>query len=1128
MAFETMFLDSTTYSGVDDSSLTSLDNNITLTASVKEGVFFKEKYTVTVKNDQLVGQQVNRLFKNKPVQLGDKSNRTGLKLLYTIAVHPQLPEQIAVNTILSDDLSEEERALLIEKAPVGVGVKVLEELHKRDEDNKTQTAIPILQLLSPRKAAEIVSKMDDKAMGALFLEPNWNVKNRTKIIDDLNTETASTFLDSLERKLLSLESDRFTRKTAADSYHSNLSDLVLEQSLSQLIEVIPKLPIELAASVANKMIPKDLAKILHTLDKTIAVKILNQLIVNSRVQAFALTETETESSNNDNWFVLGSESTKLDSLISDEAKANDLLQEFIKYDDSLGKKVFTTNSIEIINALDDKNAQWLIEKAETHNKTNLIAAYCNKVIQPPQVIEAKHLGYITSIIKAQNNKLITDVLIQLSAQQIVHLLTALPIASVLKLFDKDDSVEVFNKCLIPALTDKDNPEFLKYMTDFAETSDLQLMAILMLRFSAVNCALITKNLSQERQDAICKAMLNTLESDHSREIFEVYSEHFPMCMLARLLETNQKNNDFYDIASSRHFKSEQIDELCKYLSTEFWIQLFENNTKKDKNLELFSLFKKISPEKKKSVVKQFTKKSRQELIRLLDRQNQLESTDFDDKQQHDFWRSLFESTQEIVDTIKTVDASHWYKMLLRLSDAEITEILLKLPIDKQVEFIKLICTHSKATQVLSSLFKLSEDSTLKLIDRLGYTEEKTAKELKSHLSELYAGLTSNKKTLEEKITFLLGELNQANSKASVIKRSFRRHTQRVQDKQLEVQQRGVPEGFVKLTNTNHKTDGKNRDYYFDRDKIFPPMRQPTKKVPVTETKNLSGSFKKAKAQDTHYISFEAEELERQTSTNRAQQSVFIKESRNKLFKQKLSKVKEALGISSWVHCSIQPGFQGIVVKEGELISATGGADISSYTEKNGIVNYRIFERFCSDMAQLHCKEIFFRDIKAENLLYKTTATSENGKVVNLESPQLSIIDLDDLYTGEPGDKEKLCGTLGYLTEKLYRKKFNGDTRVLKACDDYAALLTILSTTAEETLNMCLAPSDYPPHRGNSNYQLGILDRENKDRATKNNIVTVLKRMIKAEHVDKVELFLADPLKNRLKISLHEVIDWTKQ
>ncbi len=1122
-----MFLDSTKYSGFDDSSLTSLDSATTLNASVKQGAFFKEKYTVTVKDNQLVGQQVNRLFKDKPVQLGDKSNRTGLKLLYTITVHPQLPEKIAVNTILSDDLSKsgEERALLVEKAPIGVGVEVLKKLHKRDKDNKTQTALPILQLLSTQKAAEILSKIDDKTIESLFLEPNWNVIKRSQIIISLTDNETSKFKTSFTRNLLTLETNSYTCKEAAANYQSDLSDLIFNQTLPQLIEDIPKFSIELAAIVANKMNPKDLATLLSTLGNATAVKILNQLIVNSRVQTFALNEAQ--SNNNDDWFVLGSESTKLDSLISDEANTNDFLQEFIKYDDKLAKTVFTANSIEIINALDDENAQWLIEKAETHNKTNLIAAYCNKVIQPPQVIEAKHLEYITLIIKPQNNKLITDALIQLSAQQIVHLVTALPRASVLELLGHGDSAEVFSQCLIPALIDKDNPEFLEYMKHFAETSDIRLVAILMLRFNAVNCALITKHLSQERQDAICEAMLNTLASGPSRELFEVYSEHFPMFMLARLLERDTTSGDILRISQSKPFKPVQIDELSNYLSVDYWANQFLNNPTD----QVIPLFTKLSTEKRKSIGELFIYTSWENIAKHLDSTARLEFIDFDNIQQRGYWHSLYNTPQKKADAIKTVDASIWYKMLLRFSDAEITAILLNLPIDKQVEFIKLISTHSRAIQILSSLFGLSEYSTLKLIDELGYTEKKTAKELKSLLSQLNTVPTSNINTLKEKITFILGELNQANFNASVIQHSFRSHTQRVKDKQLEVQQVDVPEGFIKLTNTNHKTDGKNQDYYFDRDEIFPPMRQPTKKVPVTETKNLSGTFKKAKAQDTHYISFEAEELEIHTSTNRAQQPVLIQESRNSLLKVKLQKVKATLGINSWAHCSIQPGFQGIVVKEGELISATGGTDISSYTKKNGIVNYRIFERFCSDMAQLHRNEIFFRDIKVENLLYKTTATSENGKVVNLESPQLSVIDLDDLYTGEPGDKEKLCGTLGYLTEKLYEKKFSGSRRVLKACDDYAALLTILSTTAEETYNMCLAPSDYKDSYNygyNENYQVGILDNENKDQTTKQNIETVLVRMIKPKHLNTVKLFLADPLKYQLKISLHEAIDWTNQ
>ncbi|WP_133372162.1 hypothetical protein [Parashewanella spongiae] len=965
--------------------------------------------------------------------------------------------------------------------------------------------------------------MDDKLMSSLLSDANWNIKNRTKVIALLSTEQCGVFLESFANQILFLEAQCQTKEGLSSSFQPELEQLVLQRSLLFITQEIPNLPNHLATRVLCQLNGKDLACLLKNIEKDRAVQLFSQLIANADIQSLAMSKVINESQD---WCVVSDNSlgvvTDSESFINDSAKFNEFLQEFFEYDEHSSFMGFNVDFEFIFNALDDQSAYHLIKYADGQNKANLINAYLKKVLKSPLSVDKNQVENVAFIINEHKNEFIIDSICQLSAVQVISLIRVLPSEVTTQLFSQDYSARIINDLLIPALVHQDNVEVLNGLQEFAQNSEPNVVATFMLRSRSKHCHLITQLLVQTKQDELCDLMIKLVAAPSNQELVKKCKEHIPIPMIARLMGRQPTRLSLVDLSDSSYFDQHDINELCVCLENKCWARQFLSSPAN----KVISLFSKLEPEKKRMIGRWFQQNTWLKIAEKLNPKDLLDFTDLDKPQQLKYWHSRHKKPTEIAHIIETIPANKWPNLLLCFDAELLAGELCKMPIDVQVQFIQSVSTQPNVVQLLIQLYKLSEHSTSQLVSQLGYLSEQSTKELISLLQQVNTTKIKGRTTLEKKIVFILGELKLANFKASMIQSHFRRHLDKVKNNRLEMRPTYVPEGFRTLKNKNHKLNGQPIEYYFDKDRVFPPIRIPSKELSSQESQKVKGSFKRAKARDAHYIQFKAQEIVLTDKASKyTQRFISVKTSRNTHLKEKLKKIKNALQIESWTNCSIQPGLQGVVLEKGKITSVAGGQDITNFTQENGIVDYHVFERFCNEMARLHQHNIFFRDVKGENLLYKTTATSESGKSVRLDSPQLAIIDLDDLYTGEPGEEARICGSPAYITAELL-KKSTGNLIILKARDEYATLITMLLTTAPETFDMKTTPRLHGTLE-EMIFRYGILNAENTHRKTKEGIVTALKRMIKDEHFTTVKNFLANPVSHSLRIPLHDMIDWSK-
>ncbi|MCL1078898.1 hypothetical protein D5R81_02520 [Parashewanella spongiae] len=1148
MASPEVFLSKQAFSSIDEASISQLHETKKATVSIKIGTFSNEKYLITIENNKLLGQYIGFFHDGKKLQLGDvvgkdSSDQKCYNFLLSLATHPSLSSDIAVTSISSQNVTVEEQILLLERAPNNVGKQVLNTLSDSEPQNKITVIQSALQQLSSQKAADILSQMDHEMRTRLLVTPYWNKLKRTKIIACLPVEQVKVVITEqpeFAKTLLSLESDNSVWQDIPENLQQQLAKLISQQNFPFTFEVFPRVPPNIAVKIASNFNIVELAKILIKTEKTVAAVVFQQLITNAQFQQ--IKEESSKPNDIDDWCVVESNTLGITpEFDSNTSKFNELellLREFLIFDCDLNTTVFSPESKELLNYLDDQNLYWLVKQARGRSKLPLITLYFDKILKPPQIIKTTEIKKIIAIIDSNNHDFIDLVLCRLLPIQVIHLIRTLPERVACKMFSPLNSLKVFDECLIPAVIGEIDDDLLQQLREFTCSHHLELITIIMLGFKLKSCSLITATMSPCKQAELCKSMLAVLNVDGTtfQEYYDKCQKHLPCKMLATLIESGgDKHFNFNTLLTSHLLNPDIKNEIANCLNDRFWRQKFFEAT--EHNEQLMAQFLRLSLVKKKAISQLFTFSNWLEIAQELTDKDLLDFTDFEHPQKLSYWQTKYKDPTELEHIIRTVPSTEWSALLSHFTDYQLAAALFSLTIEIQAQFITAISTHSKATNILTILFFLSEGKTLELIHILFVKPAAIAEKLITLLWQIKTADQKGNSTLKKEIAYLLGELQDANKKAIIIQRNYKAHSTKLEEAKPMFRHINTPIGFVKLTNRGSTPGVEPIEYYYDKDKVFPPMRLPFHRLKKDEFAKLSGGFKKASAIDSQYISFDAEDTQESVQTDTSAMCGPVETDRNEIFKSKLKKVKAALGIKSWAQCSIQPGLQGIVVRKGKITAVFGGDDIINYREQLSpfmSLNYRVFNQFCYDMAKLHENHIFFRDIKPCNFLYKETVTNSKGRRYKLDSPQLSIIDLDDLFTGEPEDVSKECGTLNYSTKVLIELKCSGNPKILKSCDDYAAILTILDTSGDETVNLCLCPADYEDGANdtdyedgaNDTYEHGILDQENTDEYTKASIRTVLKRIIKENYLESVQQFLTDPVKNPLTASLHEIIDWT--
>ena len=338
--------------------------------------------------------------------------------------------------------------------------------------------------------------------------------------------------------------------------------------------------------------------------------------------------------------------------------------------------------------------------------------------------------------------------------------------------------------------------------------------------------------------------------------------------------------------------------------------------------------------------------------------------------------------------------------------------------------------------------------------------------------------------------------------------------------------------------------------FFDLDRVFPPVYQPKQSWQHATIPN--GAYKYPVSSDHRMIEFAATEKNPQTSSITPVSSET--NARNKKLFNKMKEVLIADGRQEnnpFQDSAIQPGLQGLVVGEQKLISVRAGEGLDSHLIKNceqgELKNSGCFRQLLVDMELMHENHIFFRDIKASNLLYVDHEKKKDGTILKLPKPKLMFIDLGDICfspaseTTEPpiGNLNIFLGTPCRVTWELFEQRQKGDRLAARSADEYAILGTFLRSVSKEISKLPQAPCEvrYHPNffgpnanrrhpcglKENNTFKKGILNQSSLHPSQRQTYIAECKPFIKENYQDEIISFLEDPINNPLKHKLSEML-----
>ncbi|MGB0893870.1 MAG: hypothetical protein ACPGUD_05630 [Parashewanella sp.] len=165
-----------------------------------------------------------------------------------------------------------------------------------------------------------------------------------------------------------------------------------------------------------------------------------------------------------------------------------------------------------------------------------------------------------------------------------------------------------------------------------------------------------------------------------------------------------------------------------------------------------------------------------------------------------------------------------------------------------------------------------------------------------------------------------------------------------------------------------------------------------------------------------------------------------------------------------------------------------------------------FKKLCEQLAQLHEKGIFHRDISTYNITLKT-----------ISSP-CQLIDLKDMAIPELDNYNKYRGTRRFMPESLAVSAINGDFQVLKSKDEYSLLISMLMATAgKEVLDASIDKDE----AGNGFYANVIF----RSKAAMTAINCWIIDNVRKDYRSNVHDFLLAPHQKGLPVPLYKTIIW---
>ncbi|WP_133405580.1 hypothetical protein [Parashewanella tropica] len=327
-------------------------------------------------------------------------------------------------------------------------------------------------------------------------------------------------------------------------------------------------------------------------------------------------------------------------------------------------------------------------------------------------------------------------------------------------------------------------------------------------------------------------------------------------------------------------------------------------------------------------------------------------------------------------------------------------------------------------------------------------------------------------------------------------------------------------------------------YFVDPNGLFPMMRRPISRP----SEQVSGASSKLDRADEQYLRF-AHVDERELDKTLLDPNVDIDHydlsrlendfEKQEYFVEALTELQQALPNSSFNGRAIQPGMLGFMDPQGRRLAVNGGENTELFLQRTRRpIPLQAFKIACEDLASAHQHEIYFRDIKNANLVYREERTGKNGQIVPLDNPQVHFIDLEEMYTPQTGFLAKDCGTPVFMTTELAFAKSQGDKKQIEAADNYAMLLSILRASSVTLMNelpltqtLEHGEEDMFEHGEEDMFEHGILHEQSNSAEHRAMLDQVLTQMIKPEYLEQVQRFLQEPTEYPLEESLDEVINW---
>ena len=280
-------------------------------------------------------------------------------------------------------------------------------------------------------------------------------------------------------------------------------------------------------------------------------------------------------------------------------------------------------------------------------------------------------------------------------------------------------------------------------------------------------------------------------------------------------------------------------------------------------------------------------------------------------------------------------------------------------------------------------------------------------------------------------------------------------------------------------------------YYFDKEGVAKPVRMPmaSKALPQSYEK---GASKRVFAKDK--VSVELGPLSKKEGDQ------LIAVSREVKYSYDAKEYREiAQHLAPYTSCC-----PSVPINDDTIIVKNGGKNMKQMIMEGVYVELKCFKGACKDMAHMHLRRIYLRDIKLENM-----TLSPRGHAL--------FIDTDDTAVPTLDNYRQFKGTTAMTTQKLIEQKRVGKLEFIEADSNYAMLLLMTEATSEALRGQ----KETKDTTGGVAFKISRVNGNNRE--LYRNWVDA---HVKVEYRDNVMNFLLNPAENRLNASIVDVMDWS--